>query len=436
MRLLPLVLASALAAGCSAQGAAPADEAAFIDVPPRSDAPYEARLFYVFRAADAGVQRPALVVFFNGGPGFPTSLGLLARGTSRVSIDPVTGQLVTNPASWTSFANLLYVDERQSGFSYGLGAGSNACTFDPLADAADFVRALLGFFDAHESLRKSPVVLVGESYGGMRATYALGLLLRYATEAPQVDGDLAAEIQAHYDKVFPDRAGTVIDEATAATQFGREILLEPFLLGRAQIDTQASTIANDPYVGVVDTSKDPYDIRQPIGWADGITDAIASALAAPGGCERLLGEDPSRIGDMPAAARAGAFRTPSLVADRPAVVSLDASLAARLGALGPDDAYVHAMATPCADVSAPFASPLGALDDLVANAAHVKTFITRARYDATIYTPAIFTVLAQQGFSQVGDGMHLASYDDSGHMIAQAQPRALHDDVAAWLASP
>jgi hypothetical protein len=431
---LRIVCALSLSLACG-DGAEPVtDQAGFADVPARADAAWDARMFWVFRAADA--PGAPLAVLFNGGPGWATSFGLLAYGTAPVAIDVGTRTLEPNPASWTSFANLLYVDERQSGFSYGLSsAPPGSCVFDPRADAADFVRALLGFLDGHPALRDRPVVFVGESYGGMRAVYALDLLLRYQTEAPKVDGSLAGEIQAHYDRVFPDRAGTPIDEATAATQFGRLVLLEPFLLGRAQIDAQAATIGADPYVGTVDTTKDPYDVREPVGFTDGLRDSVATALAG-GGAPQLFAEDPAAIPGMAPADRALAFRTAPTLPDSAAVTALEGSLVGSLGPLAPADAYVHALATACADVSAPFTSPTGALDELVAVAPDVRIFLTRARFDASVYTPALLAALSQAGHDDVATAMHLATYDDSGHMIEVSQPAALHDDVAAWLSSP
>jgi pimeloyl-ACP methyl ester carboxylesterase len=386
LKTMRIACALLLAVACG--GAPVADDVGFVDVP-------GARLFYVFRKAD--VENAPLVVFFNGGPGYATSFGLLAHGTSPATVDS-SGALVANGASWTSFANLLYIDERQSGFSYGVGTAPGACAFDPVADAADFAQALLRFFDAHQALRHAPVVLVGESYGGMRAMYVLAQL--------RASGD--------------------------AKQFGHVVLLEPFLLGRAQIDAQAATIGSDPYVGTVDTTKDPYDVRQPVGYTDGLSDAVANALAG-GGATELFGTSFSEIPRFGPADRLNAFRTPATVADRPPVLALDTVIASEIGALTPTDAYAHVIATECADVSAPFTSATGALDVLVANVGQVKTFISQARYDANVYTPAIFTALGTLGHPEVIAAMHLATYDASGHMIEVSEAQKLHDDVALWL---
>ena len=423
---LVIAVAFAFALGCgstttSLPTAPPPDETGFVDVPARRDANGPARMFYVFRKSD--IAGAPLAVFFNGGPGYATSFGLLPYGTSPMTIDPATRSVVPNAARWTSFANLLFIDERMSGFSYGL-AKTGACAFDPVADASDFVRVILHVLDAHAALTSAPVVLVGESYGGTRVTYALDLLLRSETEASRVDDALAGEIRAHFD---------LAKTTTAPSQFGRAVLLEPYLFGSAQIDAQQALITQDAYVGSPPPNSDPYDVRQPFGYTDGLGDSVANAFAAAGGSKQLLGASFDAIALLGPADRSGAFRTAATVNDSAAMSALSASMTASLGALGSDDAYVHGIATACADVSPVFTSADGALAELVAISPYVKMFVSRSRWDAAIYVPAIFDVLAKAGRQEVIDAMHVVPYDDSGHMIEVTEPQKLHDDVAAWL---
>ncbi|MBV9945968.1 MAG: hypothetical protein JOZ69_03880, partial [Myxococcales bacterium] len=304
-----------------AAASSPSDEAGFVDVPPQAaGAPYPGRMFYVFEAADSDPAHKPLVVFFNGGPGYATSLGLLAYGTARATLDPTAAggsPATSNPASWTSFANLLYVDERQAGFSYGLAPDAGpaghggTCTFSPQGDAADFVRAVLRFLDGHAALRDAPVVLVGLSYGGERASLVLDLLLWTARTATAVDGALAAEIQAHYDAVFPAHAGSPPPPELAATQFGHAVLIQPLLFNAYQYDVQATLQAMDPHVGQVPADRDPYDVLEAQGWADARNDSAAAAFADPGAAARLLATDPRAITGLGPAARASAFRVPA-----------------------------------------------------------------------------------------------------------------------------
>lgn len=458
------------------------DESGFIDVVPQADgAPFPARMFYVFETADEQPASKPLAVFMAGGPGYPSSLDLLPYGIARATLasptapDPAPAH---NPASWTSFANLLFIDERQSGFSYelddgsGPGADAAVCSFTPLGDAADFVRAILGFLDAHPTLRSAPVVLVGQSYGGERATFVLDLLLRYPTEAPRADATLLATIQAHYDAVFPEHAGTVVDPALAVTQFGRVVLMQPFVLGGAQYSTQAAISPGDPYVGNVPVGRDPYDVRQDAGWSQSIDDTAATVLATFPEATSLLAIDPQSIPRLGPSARADAFRVtgPSDLAQE----QTNAAWTAGLGRLDPADEYLVYPATACPFDASLFEGP-GSESAFLANLqGGVRTFVTDARYDSVIYAPAIpktlqtlasvsldtaarpgvarpgwFTVAFSQDGGYADGGAATAGaadagttsaieirfppYDDSGHFVALAQAQALHDDVAAWL---
>jgi carboxypeptidase C (cathepsin A) len=126
------LLPAAFVAACSPAGSpsepAPSvevpAEAGYIEVPPQvSGAADRARMFYAFRPADAHPERAPLLVFFDGGPGTATSGLLLPFGTGpkTLRVDDLGAGPVDNPASFTRFANLLYLDERDTGFSYELG---------------------------------------------------------------------------------------------------------------------------------------------------------------------------------------------------------------------------------------------------------------------------------------------------------------------------
>jgi hypothetical protein len=443
------------------------DEAGFLDVPPQAHgAPYPGRMFYVFEVADHDPAHRPLAVFLAGGPGFPSSLDLVPYGTGRATLDPSMPSGTpphANPASWTSFANVLFVDERQSGFSYEIGgaapspADGGGCAFSPIDDAADAVHAVLRFLDAHRALQGAPVILVGQSYGGTRVTLMLDLLLRYATESARVDAALLGEVKAHYDAVFPDHAGTVIPPALAATQFGRAVLLQPLLVGGVQVTTQAQLIVGDAYVGNVASDRDVYDVRQPQGWSHALDESAATALADPTGATQLLAVDPRSIPRLGPAARSGAFRI--AVPESPGALLANTALTAALGPLGPSDQYLVYPSTACPVDGSLFMGP-GSGNELIANLrGGVRTFISDARYDSVIYAPAIPAVLrqvatvvvdtsprpgvARPGWFTVsfpqggGPGpaieVRFPPYDDSGHFVAVAEPQHLHDDVAAWL---
>src|SRR6185295_5976641 len=89
---------------------------------------------------------------------------------------------------------------------------------------------ILAFFDTHPSLRCSRVALVGESYGGVRATRMLEMILHYR------EHELADALQAHFDLVFPRRAGQVVPPEVIAEQFFAQVLIQPLVLGTPQLE--------------------------------------------------------------------------------------------------------------------------------------------------------------------------------------------------------
>ena len=205
----------------------------------------EARIWYAFRPADSDPDNKPLAVFFNGGPGCSTGL-LLGFNTGTMSVDKnlIGDSLVgDSPSHWTTFANLLYIDARNTGFSYGIKSGHepfDVRNFNTVFDAGDFIRVILRFLASHEGIKRNPVIIVGESYGGTRSPIMLNLLhhySRYAGSSPiYKDEALAAEIQKHLDALYPDKAGTVISPELVSKQFGHQVLIQPFTFGVRQAD--------------------------------------------------------------------------------------------------------------------------------------------------------------------------------------------------------
>jgi len=452
------------------------DEVGFVDVPrQRTAATYPARMFYVFEAADSDPSSKPLAVFFNGGPGAGTTFGLLPYGTARYTLDESspTSPPVLNPARWTSFANLLYIDERQSGFSYGLesDAGtSSACAYAPVEDAADFIRTLLAFLDSHAMLRSSPVILVGESYGGTRATYMLDMLLKYSTEASRADSSLQEEIQSHYDAVFPSYAGVVVPVQTLLSQFGHAVLIEPLVVGAMQFTTQTTLMQSIPKLQAassLDSGVDIYDVLKTVGWSDSLSAGAAAVYSDVDAATDLLTRDPRTIPRIGPADRAAAFRVaPTTIAS--GVPQANEALSALIGQLNVNDAYLTTNTPACGDETSIFQSAIGCGDEFVGNLlAGVHTFITNAANDAVIYSPAILYILQHNlgtadkvtvddvtdagttprpgGFTLTytpdGDAgvqsahVRFPPYANSGHMVATTEPQNFHDDVVSWFHS-
>lgn len=126
--------------------------------------------------APAGTQRPVAFVF-NGGPGAASvflHLGALGpriietAASGAVPTPPV--RLIDNPSTWLRFTDLVFVDPVGTGFSYGEGKEENPDKpfWNVHSDLESLGAVVRRWLTRHQRW-STPVFLVGESYGGLRA---------------------------------------------------------------------------------------------------------------------------------------------------------------------------------------------------------------------------------------------------------------------------
>ncbi|MEA1922116.1 MAG: peptidase S10 [Pseudomonadota bacterium] len=158
------------------------------------------RIFYIYYAADdqsSETQRPVTFVF-NGGPGAASAyLHMGALGPKRIlfgkkgKVLPTPVRLQDNPKSWLKFTDLIFIDPVGTGYSRiipennGKNKKENPKNSKNITEKkrawgveedansmAHFIRAFL----TQEQRWRSPVFLVGESYGGFRIARLSNLL--------------------------------------------------------------------------------------------------------------------------------------------------------------------------------------------------------------------------------------------------------------------
>lgn len=439
-----------------------------------------ARLFYSFRPADADPHLAPTFVFFNGGPGYGTSIGLMTRGTGPMTVGSAADStaLVVNPWSWTQLGNLLYIDTRQAGFSYSTIADPSDATarsaenddinFNDYLDPADLLRAMLRVLASTPGIQDNPVVLVGESYGGVRATMMLAYLLdheRLRTASWYADPALADEIAAHY-------AAVGQNYADPRDQFPAQVLIQPFIAG-TQFEDQAAIqclpgskeqlVAEEHNLSCADVYhlRDAYNIVEEYDWSTWLDVVATEHLTSIPSLQSLLGVEPTTIIGLGATDRTGAFRI-----TRDPVAAPQPGFEAALGALQPWDAYhvasnganynddVYDNPYPCVYFSRVIA--------------RVATFVTDADADMVVDTPAMPTTmmrcqqLVASPFIDDIQATHESEGDEprpgrwtitfnanspegagerkvrwptyaAGHMVAVSQPQQLLEDVRDFL---
>jgi hypothetical protein len=367
----------------------------------------QTRIWRVYQPADNGPASKPLLVFFNGGPGGATSAGLFSANTGRnaVSIDPQTGEgsVIINPHSWTCIGNLLYIDSRTAGFSYSLmenpqddnsrQAEWDAQNYNPFIDAADFVRVLLRFLADHPQLQENPVVIVAESYGGVRTLVMLHMLLFYQDygngQAVYQDPALVQEIQSHYDVVFPEYAGQTVPPSVISRQFSHMILIQPAItryfqrlvavgmleapgsiLDQLAEETGVSyiryrdkpgarenptpyDIMNNIYGYLEQIGRDPYIYSKPEGFFNGFFDASAELLTHYDALSLMTGVDVAGVPELYASARQRAYKI-KFLEDYTFLISFSALMGP-----APKASDIHSFLFPCAEDD--MASVFGAL---------------------------------------------------------------------------
>lgn len=429
-----------------------------------------ARFFYRFSPALDTSARTPLCVLFNGGPGIGSGLLDEQLGAKLYNGDD-------NPHSLTEWCHMLSVDARATGFSYLLKEGSGLSDFNAYVDAADFLRLVLRWVERH-GLYDTPVVLVGSSFGGARATVMLDMLWKLpeyeAGQRPFYSPALLEEWE------HQAQARGLSGARKLAGYFRHQVLIQPSIASDLQHRLMAELMAEpgsivqqlaaeyetqfvpcapdtdcDPYSNVISfvnsLDKSPYDYRAPASWLTDLLAGRKQRVADIDGLTARWGREVESIPGLLPAEREGAWRltgTDSSPSDVESWVE-------RFGELGQNDRYFLSLNV---QVTQAFDSPsvreaggwwrsdeIGHM--FVSNLENVQSFITRASFDLVGYSPALS--LALESYPEVGR-VELVSepaaaerpgtwvlYDEAGEQIAtiRAPPYAAAHSVGLSHAS-
>lgn len=428
-----------------------------------------ARIWYNFQPADEKPAEKPLFVFFNGGPGAATML-LFTYNTSKMTGDQAYADIdvVENAFNWNRMGNLLYIDARMTGFSYGMIDNPSSASarnnyfrpenFNVYVDAADFIRVILGVLERHPEIQSNKVVLVGESYGGTRATAILNILLNVRDYAAGnrnfYDENLFAAIDSHFRKVYPEMSADPHKEVIKQ-QFFATVMVQPLIAGEKQFqasgelleipgspiyEVETETGVNyspcsqynpgcEPHNNALQylqkAGRDMYSYRRPYNWLFDYTDPGAQKMVELNLFKKLIQNDPAEIDWLYASNRTKAFRysggyLKNAVADISRVPlsvrteieynknAIQPMLAGNLdqtfGVLPSYDEYFIDLHTDVTSIfyyasTTPYSDING--DMFLENLRDVRTFITQAEEDIIIYAPGL--PLSLKEFDGVSD---------------------------------
>jgi hypothetical protein len=431
-------------------------EAGFLEVPSREvtvkgqpvSIGATGRLFYNLRPADENPESKPIFILFNG---FADDI-VRAYGTGPMTVVE-GGAVAQNPSSLTRFANLVYVEPRQAGYSYdllpGKTAGPSECStdiFNEYVDAADVLLAVLGFLGDHPVLT-GPVYWFGESYGGVRITWILTYLRGRWANVPYADPLLAERVAAVH---------------RSSSLFAGQILLEAWLAGGAE-STAINAECDDP----IEIAGVSASLGQSCGGTDACTCATNGgrslynyaytqthetereteadvAHVEPGLAAQLLGTPLTQIPLLAPSERGQGFKCST--ADD--TVPSEADLVDALGPLPVGQSY-YLPYSPLSGTTGDWRTLDYEVLAFADNLHDVPAFLTRGDLDLVVPTLALAPALrAGLGASRVDDAspsrlgveyadgerfIDIFEYTSAGHMITMLEPSKLAEDLAGWL---
>lgn len=146
-----------------------------------------ARLVATSYIADGADPKRPVVFVFNGGPISPTTpLHMGAFGPKRVAIpddlnaDPASFKVVDNGYAPIDAADIVIFDPANTGYSRTLPGVAPESQFSNVADGRQLAQLVIEWRRIHNR-RDSPLYLIGESYGTMRAVEAADQLQQAGT---------------------------------------------------------------------------------------------------------------------------------------------------------------------------------------------------------------------------------------------------------------
>ena len=134
--------------------------------------------YWVFESRDAPSTDP-LVMWLTGGPGCASEIALFFENGPYQFTSPTDSTIKSNPNSWNSFANLLYVDQ-PIGTGYSKGGVHDARSEEEVA--ADMAIMLKGFIEQNPEYKNRDFYITGESYAGHYVPAIAYYLLTTATD--------------------------------------------------------------------------------------------------------------------------------------------------------------------------------------------------------------------------------------------------------------
>ena len=126
-------------------------------------------LHYVFAESQSDPANDPVIMWFNGGPGCSSMLGMMQENGPRV-INDGEDFIVENDETWNKRANVLWI-ESPAGVGWSQAGTDADLDTNDVIQSQDALAALYSFYDKFPEFKTNKLFVSGESYAGIYVPY-------------------------------------------------------------------------------------------------------------------------------------------------------------------------------------------------------------------------------------------------------------------------
>ena len=127
------------------------------------------RLHYTFAESMDNPETDPVIIWFNGGPGCSSMLGMMQE-LGPIVVDDGQDYFKTNPHPWNERASVLFL-ESPAGVGWSVAENDSDLDTNDMVQSQDAITALRAWFDKFPEFLPNELFVSGESYGGIYVPY-------------------------------------------------------------------------------------------------------------------------------------------------------------------------------------------------------------------------------------------------------------------------
>ena len=126
-------------------------------------------LHYTFASSMDNPEKDPIIIWFNGGPGCSSMLGMMQE-LGPIVLDDGEDYFKTNPHPWNERANVLFI-ESPAGVGWSVAGTEADMSTNDMVQSQDALAALQDWFTEFPEFLSNGLFVSGESYGGIYVPY-------------------------------------------------------------------------------------------------------------------------------------------------------------------------------------------------------------------------------------------------------------------------